>query len=89
MAGFEVTAEAQLRKDNVAVPEGKPTMIADGDVQQATHIFAIGCTLPAVAKASGKARDWSDVPEDEGYPAMRDAIVRHVTVLLDDLQRKR
>ena len=77
-----------LRADHVAVPDGRPTAIADGDVARATHIFAIGCTLPAAAIASGKAADWSDVPDDQGYPAMRDAIVRHVQTLLDDLQRR-
>jgi len=27
------------------------------------------------------------VPDDQGYGPMRDAIVRHVTLLLDELQR--
>jgi hypothetical protein len=27
------------------------------------------------------------VPENDGYPAMRDAIVRHVNTLLDQLQK--
>ena len=49
------------------------------------HIFAIGCTLPDNARRSGKAADWSDVPDDQGYGPMRDAIVRHVKRLLDEL----
>jgi len=57
------------------------------DVADATHIFAIGCTLPDAARRSGKAADWSDVPDDQGYGPMRDAIVRHVKLLLDELQR--
>jgi arsenate reductase (thioredoxin) len=81
-------AVAGLRADGVAVPDGKPSAIAADDVARATHIFAIGCTLPALAKASGKTSDWSDVPDDQGYPPMRDAIVRHVTALLDDLQKR-
>jgi hypothetical protein len=28
-----------------------------------------------------------DVPDDRGYGPMRDAIVRHVTALLDELQK--
>jgi|SRR5882672_8019347 len=82
------TVEA-LRADGVTVPDGKPTAIADVDVERATHIFAIGCSLPDNARRSGKAADWSDVPEDRGYPAMRDAIVKHVVQLLDDLQKSR
>src|SRR5262245_3281325 len=81
-------AVAGLRADGIAIPDGKPSAIATDDVARATQIFAIGCTLPAVAKASGKASDWSDVPDDQGYPPMRDAIVRHVTALLDDLQKR-
>jgi len=81
-------AVAGLKADGVPIPEGKPSLIAADDVARATHIFAIGCTLPAVATASGKASDWSDVPNDQGYGPMRDAIVRHVTALLDDLQKR-
>ena len=33
-----------LRADKIAVPDGRPTAIGDGDVAHATHIFAIGCT---------------------------------------------
>jgi protein-tyrosine-phosphatase len=77
-----------LTADGVAIPQGAPTAIGDADIKNATHIFAIGCALPAAAVSSGKARDWSDVPDDKGYEAQRDAIVRHVKQLLDDLQRR-
>jgi protein-tyrosine-phosphatase len=85
---LSVRAVAGLKQDGVAVPSGKPAPITDGDVAGATHIFAIGCTLPDRARRSGKASDWSDVPDDQGYTPMRDAIVRHVTALLDELQAK-
>ena len=85
---LSVQAVAGLRADGLAVPAGKPSAITDGDVAAATHIFAIGCLLPAKARATGKTADWSDVPDDRGYGPMRDAILRHVTALLDDLQKK-
>src|ERR1700741_319416 len=50
-----------LRADGLIGPDGKPTAIADTDVDRATHIFAIGCSLPDNARRSGKAADWSDV----------------------------
>ena len=75
-----------LQADHIPIPNGRPAAIAGTDIAQATHIFAIGCTLPAAAISSGKSADWSDVPDDQGYAAMRDAIVRHVRTLLDDLQ---
>ena len=84
---LSVRAVAGLKADGVAVPDGKPTAIGDADIASATHIFAIGCQLPDKAQRSGKAADWSDVPDDQGYGPMRDAIVRHVRQLLDDLAR--
>jgi protein-tyrosine-phosphatase len=85
---LSASAVEGLRSDGVPVPSGKPAAIAAGDVARATHIFAIGCTLPAAAVSSGKSADWTDVPEGKGYAATRDAIVAHVKQLLDDLQRK-
>src|SRR6187431_1179918 len=43
---LSVRAVAGLKEDGIAVPSGKPSAISDGDVANATHIFAIGCTLP-------------------------------------------
>ena len=85
---LSVRAVAGLKADGVAIPSGAPTKIGAADIAKATHIFAIGCALPAAAVSSGKAKDWSDVPEDKGYEGQRDAIVRHVKALLDDLQRR-
>lgn len=85
---LSVRAVEGLKADGVAVPTGKPAAIGGQDVADATHIFAIGCALPEKASRSGKAADWSDVPDDQGYAPMRDAIVRHVKQLLDELQRR-
>lgn len=75
-----------LRDDGLALPTAKPTSITSGEVTAATHIFAIGCSLPAHAAASGKAEDWTDVPEvSDGYAASRDAIRRHVERLIEQL----
>jgi DNA-binding beta-propeller fold protein YncE len=86
---LSAAAVAGLKAEGVPVPSGKPTAISDADVAGATHIFAIGCPLPDEARRSGKADDWSDVPGDRGYGPMRDAIVRHVTQLLDTLAARR
>jgi hypothetical protein len=57
-------------------------------VTRATHIFAIGCSLPAHAASSGKADSWNDIPEDQGYAAQRDVIRKHVERLIDELQKR-
>lgn len=83
---LSVSAVAGLKADGMAIPEGHPTAIGATDVAAASHIFAIGCTLPASATQSGKARSWDDVPDNQGYGPMRDAIVRRVRRLLDELR---
>jgi protein-tyrosine-phosphatase len=83
---LSVRAVAGLKEDGLAIPDGRPTAIAAADVAGATHIFAIGCALPANAAQSGKAASWDDVPDDQGYGPMRDAILRHVRALVDTLQ---
>ena len=88
-ADLSVSTLKGLREDGLEIPAGRPAAISVEDVGAATHIFAIGCTLPAHATASGKASDWSDVPDDKGYEPMRDAIRRHVELLLDDLAKPR
>src|SRR5215203_5376847 len=64
---LSVRAVAGLKADGVAIPSGAPAAIEAADIEKATHIFAIGCALPAAAVSSGKSKDWSDVPDDKGY----------------------
>ena len=80
---LSTSAVAGLRADGLAIPAGTPTLLASGDVAQATQVFAIGCQLPENVKQSGKAVSWDDVPDNQGYAPMRDALVRHVTALID------
>ena len=83
---LSVRAVAGLKEDGLPVPDGRPTAITASDVTAATQVFAIGCALPASATQSGKATSWDDVPDDQGYGPMRDAIVRHVRILIDTLR---
>src|SRR3954469_19450885 len=57
---LSVKAVEGLKADGVPIPDGKPTAIGASDIEKATHIFAIGCTLPSAAVSSGKSQDWSD-----------------------------
>ena len=87
-AELSVSALKGLKEDGLALPSDKPSPITGADVTSATHIFAIGCTLPSRAASSGKADSWDDVPEDRGYAAQRDAIKQHVERLIDQLQKR-
>ena len=87
-AELSVSALKGLKEDGLTLPSDKPAPITAADVAAATHVFAIGCTLPAQAASSGKADSWDDVPEDKGYAAQRDAIRKHVERLIDQLQKR-
>lgn len=87
-AELSVSALKGLKEDGLILPSAKPAPITSADVTAATHIFAIGCSLPAHAASSGKADSWDDVPEDQGYAAQRDAIKKHVERLIDQLQKR-
>jgi arsenate reductase len=87
-AALSAAALKALRDDGLTVPDQNPSTITPADVETATVIFAIGCTLPKHAAASGKADTWDDVPDDKGYGATRDAIKGHVEGLIDDLLKK-
>jgi protein-tyrosine-phosphatase len=87
-AELSVSALKGLKEDGLTLPSAKPAPISSADVTAATHIFAIGCSLPAHAASSGKADSWDDVPEDQGYAAQRDAIKKHVERLIDQLQKR-
>ena len=87
-ADLSVSAMKGLKEHGLRVEEHKPALIAQSDVDAATVIFAIGCTLPSNAVASGKAGNWDDVPDDRGYGPTRDAIKRHVEELVDRLLKQ-
>ena len=87
-ADLSVNAMKGLKEDGLSVEEHKPALINQSDVDRATVIFAIGCTLPSNATASGKAGSWDDVPDDRGYGPTRDAIKRHVEELVDQLLKR-
>src|SRR6266542_4462908 len=77
-ADLSVGALKGLRDDGLTVPDQKPSPITQADVDTATIMFAIGCTLPSTAARSGKADTWDDVPEDKGYGATRDVFKRDI-----------
>jgi protein-tyrosine-phosphatase len=86
---LSVRTVAGLKADGLSIPDQNPTAISSIDIEHATHIFAIGCQLPNAVSKSGKAASWDDVPDDQGYAAMRDAIVTHVKALLDQIQPRK
>ena len=84
---LSVRAVEGLKADGVAFrPESRPRSATRmSRTRHTSSRLAAHCRTRRVE--SGKSADWSDVPDDQGYAPMRDAIVRHVKQLLDELQR--
>ena len=74
---LSVRAVEGLKADGVAVPTGKPSAISDTDVADATHIFAIGCTLPEKAVRSADLQTgigltpWALAPDGGGVAVFK------------------
>jgi hypothetical protein len=69
--GRTVSVRAQGLEDGLTLPT-KAVADPAADVSAATHIFAIGCSLPS--SATGSRRPTADDISGSGYAAQRDAI---------------
>lgn len=79
-----------LRSDGVEVADFKPQPLTAIDVVAASRVIAIGVDLSAFnAEARVPIELWSDIPPASvDYAASRAALLRHIEVLLDELQAK-
>lgn len=79
---------AALRSDGFDVTDFHPEKVTPGDVTLAQRVVTIGTDLPAAFQVHGAAvQKWNDVPPaSTNYPAARDALVRHVAKLIDEMQ---
>jgi len=88
-AELSVATAKGLREDGFSIPAAKPGPLTTEDLDAATHVFAVGCTLPAAAVGSKKAQECNDVPKvSEGYALSRDAIKRHLEQLINQLEKR-
>jgi arsenate reductase (thioredoxin) len=77
-----------LADDGIDVRGRHPRGLTAADVAQASHVVTFACDLGALDSASAMRERWDDVPAvSDGYKSARDAIVAHVTSLLDSLSR--
>lgn len=75
---------AGLEQDGVAFPTERPLALTEADVRGAARVVAF-CPLPSFAKQSGAVTYNVPAPAD-GYPVSRDAILRHVRALIEELR---
>ena len=76
-----------LRDDGFDVAEFRPEKVTAGDVAAAQRVIAIGVDLPASAQTSpASVKHWNDVPPASvDYPTARDALMRHIEELIDEM----
>ena len=77
-----------LRRDGIEVAGFKPQPLTVEDVSTASRVVAIGVDLASFGNGSKVPIDaWNDVPPASvDYAASKDALLRHVVLLLDQMQ---
>ena len=85
---LSVRAVQGLTADGVAIPAGAPTAIGAADIENATHIFAIGCRCrrPRCRRASRRTGRTCPTTRATKHSVMRSCVTSRQ--LLDDLQRR-
>jgi protein-tyrosine-phosphatase len=81
-----VAAEG-LVADGLKAPEGNPELVRSEELAGARRTVALGCDLSRVAPTGVRVDRWDEIPPmSAGYAAARDAIVKRVKALLDELE---
>lgn len=78
-------ALAGLQEDGLEPPESVPQKLLAADVQSARQIVAF-CDLPLEYQDENLVDHWNNVPAvSEDYANARDAILQHVTQLVNEI----
>ena len=77
---------AGLSGDGLGECTARPRQATRELLARADHVVSFGCDLSALGVPPGRVIRWDDVPAvSDGYEAARDAIVKRLRPLLDDL----
>ncbi len=75
-----------LSKDHLTPTESVPQRLTQADLQSAQHLIAF-CELPVDYQQQAIVERWSDIPPvSENYEVARDAIVRHIHNLVNQMR---
>jgi protein-tyrosine-phosphatase len=75
-----------LVADGLKAPEGNPVLVRPEELAGARRTVALGCDLSRVAPRGVRVDRWDEIPPmSADYAAARDAIVKRVKTLLDEL----
>jgi arsenate reductase len=89
-AALNAAAAKGLKEDGIDIAGWKPALVAQKDVDEASRVVTLGCTLPAGISKASKETDWNNVPSpSQNYEYARDDIKKRVQKLVDDLAREK
>ncbi len=84
-AELSSTTITGLREDGLLPTESIPTKLTSEEVESAHQIFSF-CPLPEEYTQKARVEYWYDIPPvSEDYERSRDAIVKHLKELINDL----
>jgi protein-tyrosine-phosphatase len=88
-AGVPPSIVDALRGDGVEVAGFEPQPLTPDDISTASHVIALGVDLSESIRGEQVTTErWNDVPPASvDYAAARAALMRHIDVLLDQLQQ--
>jgi protein-tyrosine-phosphatase len=76
-----------LAADGLKAPEGRPELVRPEELAGARRAVALGCDLSRVAPIGVRVDRWDEIPPmSADYATARDAIVKRVKALLDELE---
>ena len=83
------TVAQGLQADKVSSETKRPRQLSEADAKGALRIVAF-CELPEKYSRLAPVENWKDVPgTSDGYAAVRDAVLKHMKSLLEDLRAGR
>jgi len=89
-AELNAAAAKGLKEDGIDIAGWKPALVAKKDVDDASRVVTLGCTLPPGISKASKVTDWNNVPSpSQDYEYARDNIKKRVQELVDDLAREK
>ena len=89
-AALNAAAAKGLKEDGIDIAGWKPVLVERRDVDDASRVVTLGCTLPAGISKASKVTDWSNVASpSQNYEYARDDIKKRVQKLVDDLAREK
>ena len=88
-AALNPVAEKGLIEDGINTRGLKPQLVTSTDLKSASTVVTLGCALPDKQSVAGKVQEWNDVPSpSQDYKAARDDIVKKVSRLVDELEKR-